>query len=79
MYAGGLHTTVATISNFIVAMMLYPEVARKAREEIDRVIGTERLPAMSDRIDLPYLECVLLETLRWEPVAPIGELYTMVQ
>jgi cytochrome P450 len=74
MYAGGAHTTVATLSNFIAAMVLYPEVAWKAREEIDRVIGTERLPAMSDRADLPYLECVLLETLRWQPVAPTGEL-----
>ncbi|KAH7337656.1 cytochrome P450 [Rhizoctonia solani] len=69
MYAGGVHTTAATMSNFIVAMMLHPDVARKAREEIDRVVGAERLPVMSDRADLPYLECVLSETLRWQPAA----------
>ncbi|KAG8688865.1 hypothetical protein FRC11_004612 [Ceratobasidium sp. 423] len=67
MYGAGVHSTVATMSNFIVAMMLHPTVARTAREEIDRVVGTERLPAMSDRVDLPYLECVLSETLRWHP------------
>ncbi|CAE7105448.1 unnamed protein product [Rhizoctonia solani] len=67
MYAGGVHTTVAVLCNFIVAMMLYPHVARKAREEIDRVVGRERLPTMTDRADLPYLECVLSETLRWQP------------
>ncbi|EUC61286.1 cytochrome P450 family protein [Rhizoctonia solani AG-3 Rhs1AP] len=72
MYSGGVHNTIATLGNFIAAMVLYPEVARKAREEIDRVIGTERLPTISDRADLPYLECVLLETLRWHPVAPLG-------
>ncbi|CAE6452271.1 unnamed protein product [Rhizoctonia solani] len=71
-YSGGVHNTLATFSNFIVAMMLYPEVARKAREEIDRVVGNERLPAVSDRDNLPYLECILLETLRWHPVAPLG-------
>ncbi|CAE6444152.1 unnamed protein product [Rhizoctonia solani] len=72
MYSGGIHNTHATLANFITAMVLYPEVAQKAREEIDRVIGTERLPTISDRADLPYLECVLLETLRWQPVAPLG-------
>ncbi|EUC61304.1 cytochrome P450 family protein [Rhizoctonia solani AG-3 Rhs1AP] len=67
MYAGGVHTTVTTLCNFIAAMMLHPHVAHKAREEIDRVVGTERLPTMSDRNDLPYLECVLSEILRWQP------------
>ncbi|QRW25889.1 cytochrome P450 family protein [Rhizoctonia solani] len=69
MYAGGAHTTVTAMNNFIAAMMLHPNIASKAREEIDRVIGTERLPAISDRVDLPYLECVLSETLRWQPPA----------
>ncbi|CUA68607.1 O-methylsterigmatocystin oxidoreductase [Rhizoctonia solani] len=69
MYAGGVHTTVAVLCNFIVAMMLNPHVAHKAREEIDRVIGLERLPGMSDRVDLPYMECVVTETLRWQPPA----------
>ncbi|KAJ1301083.1 hypothetical protein OPQ81_003501 [Rhizoctonia solani] len=69
MYAGGVHSTVTTMSNFIAAMMLHPRVARKAREEIDRVVGVDRLPTISDRADLPYLECVLSETLRWHPAA----------
>ncbi|CEL54881.1 O-methylsterigmatocystin oxidoreductase OS=Aspergillus parasiticus GN=ordA PE=3 SV=1 [Rhizoctonia solani AG-1 IB] len=72
MYGGGSHTTVGILNNFILAMLLYPEVAHKAREEIDRVIGTDRLPNVSDRQDLPYLECVLLETLRWYPVTPLS-------
>lgn len=75
MYNAGSHTTVSTLLNFILAMVLYPEVARKAREEIDRVVGTDRLPAMSDRPNLPYLECILLETFRWYPVAPLSEYY----
>ncbi|QRW17878.1 cytochrome P450 family protein [Rhizoctonia solani] len=42
-----------------------------AREEMDRVVGTDRLPTMSDRPKLPYLECILLETMRWYPVTPL--------
>lgn len=53
-------------------MTLYPEVQRKAQEEIDRVLGTGRLPQITDRVKLPYIEAVVKETLRWHPVAPMG-------
>lgn len=53
-------------------MTLYPEVQRKAQEEIDRVLGAGRLPKMTDRANLPYIDAVVKETLRWHPVAPMG-------
>ena len=53
-------------------MTLYPEVQRKAQEEIDRVLGVGRLPKMIDRVNLPYIDAVVKETLRWHPVAPMG-------
>ena len=46
-------------------MMLHPEAQRKAQEEIDRVIGKDRLPDFSDREDLPYVECIFKETMRY--------------
>jgi hypothetical protein len=47
-------------------MTLYPNVRRKAQDEIDDAIGGPgvRLPTLEDRIHLPYLECVLKEVLR---------------
>ena len=53
-------------------MSLSPEVVRKAQEEIDRVIGNDRLPTSMDRSNLPYIEAVVKEVLRWHPVAPMG-------
>jgi cytochrome P450 len=52
-------------------MMLYPEVQRKAQEEIDKVIGNDRLPTMADQASLPYLGAVVKEVLRWNPVTPL--------
>lgn len=49
---------------FVLAMMQFPEVQRRAQEEIDRVVGTDRLPTFADRPYLPYVEAVLKETLR---------------
>ncbi|KAJ5698623.1 cytochrome P450 [Penicillium macrosclerotiorum] len=72
LYAGGADSTAAGLSFFILAMTAYPEVQKKAQEEIDRVIGSDRLPGFSDRESLPYIEAVLKETLRWMPLAPLG-------
>lgn len=53
-------------------MVLYPDVQKKAREEIDRVVGPNRLPTFSDRKNLPYIEALIKEVHRWNPVAPLG-------
>ena len=53
-------------------MTLYPETQRKAQEELDLIIGRERLPDFSDTGRLPYLEAVYKETLRFIPNAPLG-------
>lgn len=58
-------------------MVLYPEVQAKAQEEIDRVVGNNRLPHFEDRANLPYIEAVFLETLRWHPVSPMGQLASL--
>lgn len=55
-----------------MAMMLYPEIQSKAREEIDRVVGSDRLPSLDDRAQLPYVEAIVKECLRWHPVTPTG-------
>ena len=53
-------------------MTLFPEVQLEAQEEIDRIVGTKRLPNFEDRPNLPYVDAIVKEVLRWHPVAPIG-------
>lgn len=55
-------------------MTLYPNVLKRAQEEVDRVIGVDRLPSFSDRKNLPYIEALVQETLRWENVLPLSKL-----
>lgn len=62
----------ASILWFFLSMSVYPEVERKAQEELDRVVGQDRLPTYSDRDNLPYIDAVLKEILRWQPVAPMA-------
>ncbi|KAG1750819.1 cytochrome P450 [Suillus lakei] len=70
-FLGGAETTDSSLSVFLLAMVLHPEVQIKAQEEIDRVVGDSRLPDFSDREQLPYIEAVYLETLRWRPTVPL--------
>ena len=54
-------------------MLIYPDVFVKAQEEIDRVIGRDKLPGLQNRPELPYIEAIEKETLRWNPVVPMGQ------
>ena len=54
-------------------MLLNPDVQRKAQEELDRVVGSDRLPHFTDRDNLPYLEAVVKELMRIHTVFPVGE------
>ena len=57
---------------FIHAMALFPNVQQKIQAEIDSVVGTQRLPTIADRANLPYLCAVIKEALRWYPMTPMG-------
>jgi len=67
--------TWSTLVTFILAMVLYPSIQRQAQDEIDRVIGTDRLPSFDDRSHLPYLEGVVQECYRWHSSVPTGIYY----
>ena len=57
---------------FLLAMVLHPEVQKRAQEELDRVVGKNNLPSMDDRPNLPYVDAICKECLRWQSVTPFG-------
>lgn len=57
---------------FFLAMTLYPEVYKRLQEEVDHVVGRDRLPSFADRPHLPYVSAVIKETLRWQTILPSG-------
>ncbi|KAG1849812.1 cytochrome P450 [Suillus tomentosus] len=69
---GAYETTSSTLMIFVLAMVLYPDIERRAQAEIDSVIGRDRLPTFEDRASLPYVEAILRETFRWHPILPLG-------
>ncbi|EFY85037.1 Cytochrome P450 [Metarhizium acridum CQMa 102] len=72
MYLGGSDTIVTALRIFVLCMILFPHVQRKAQEEIDSVLGPHQLPAASDRERLPYVDALVKEAYRWSPAIPLG-------
>jgi|TARA_R110002003_G_scaffold198_6_gene15462 cytochrome P450 len=68
----GSETTGTTLNNFVLCMVLFPEVQKKAKEELDRVVGPDRLPVWEDEEKLPYVRGLIKEVLRWRPVNKFG-------
>ncbi len=64
--------TVSVVLSTMLAFLLYPEVQAKAQAELDAVVGPTWLPNFDDRPQLPYIEAILSEALRWNPVLPMG-------
>ncbi|KAF8960907.1 cytochrome P450 [Flammula alnicola] len=81
-FGAGIETTAGTTTTFIMAMLHYPDVQKRAQTELDAVIGQDRMPEYEDRENLPYLRALItklsgmkppaLEPCRWRPVAILG-------
>ncbi|KAF2809407.1 cytochrome P450 [Mytilinidion resinicola] len=75
----GSETTATTLNNWVLAMVLFPETAKKAQEEIDRVVGSDRLPDWNDEQQLPYVRGMVKEILRWRPVNKFGMMHATTE
>ncbi|XBH94358.1 hypothetical protein VPH35_085151 [Triticum aestivum] len=65
----GTDTSALTTEWAMALLVKHPVVMRKVRAEIDANVGMGRLVEESDITNLPYLQCVVKETLRLCPSA----------
>jgi hypothetical protein len=52
-------------------MIQFPEVQRKAKVELDRIVGNQRLPDYDDMKALPYFTAMMKEVLRYVYIHPL--------
>ena len=64
--------TSSTIKTFFYSMGLHPEIQKRAQEEIDQVVGNQRLPEFHDRESMPYTDAIYREVMRIRPAFPSG-------
>ncbi len=57
----GSDTTSSTLLSFILAVIEYPQVLKKAQEEVDGLCGVARSPSSEDIDKLPFLRACMTE------------------
>ncbi|KAI3760582.1 hypothetical protein L1987_50979 [Smallanthus sonchifolius] len=67
----GTDTSAITIEWALAELINHPNIMKKAVEEIDQVVGKNRLLQESDIPNLPYLQAIVKESLRLHPTAPL--------
>ncbi|KAJ3678621.1 hypothetical protein LUZ60_002424 [Juncus effusus] len=68
---GGSDSASASIEWTLSELINHPNVLKKLTEEIDRVVGKDRLVKESDLPNLPYLDAVIKEIMRLHPAVAL--------
>jgi len=72
MMEGGSDTSSSIIIAFVQAMARWPEVQKRAQQEIDSVLGEDRSAVWEDYEKLLYVAAIVKESMRWRPVGPLA-------
>ncbi|KPJ01783.1 Cytochrome P450 18a1 [Papilio xuthus] len=72
LFSAGMETIKSSLLWMIVFMLRNPEVKRRVQEELDSVIGSDRILTVEDMPDLIYTESTILETLRMSSIVPLA-------
>lgn len=67
----GSDTSSVTLEWAFAHLLDNPEILKTAQTEIDNQVGQDRLIDESDFAELPYIRCIINETLRMHPAAPL--------
>uniref|UniRef100_A0A803MY70 Cytochrome P450 n=1 Tax=Chenopodium quinoa TaxID=63459 RepID=A0A803MY70_CHEQI len=67
LFQAGTDTSAATLVWALSLLLNNPETLKKAQSEIDSKVGHKRLVEEYDKSNLPYIQCIVNETLRMYP------------
>ncbi|KAH7380908.1 cytochrome P450 [Cadophora sp. MPI-SDFR-AT-0126] len=72
LFGAGSETTNSTLHSAVNTFVTHPHVQHAAQAEIDKVVGQHRSPTFGDQANLPYIDALVKEILRWRPAAVFG-------
>lgn len=67
------------VSTFILAMIVHPDVQRKAQAEFASFLREDRLPNLDDKEHLLHISCIVSGVFRWMPPLPTGVAHTCMK
>ncbi|XP_069483780.1 cytochrome P450 2B1-like [Ambystoma mexicanum] len=72
LFVAGTDTTSTTLRWGLLYMITYPDIQAQCQQEIEQVVGWDRLPAWDDRLKMPYVEATIHEIMRFASITAFG-------
>ena len=72
LFGAGFETSSITLYWGLAYLVKYPDVQRQLHDELDEVVGRQRLPTLQDIASLPLLQATVYELLRVTSVVPLA-------
>ncbi|KAL2340158.1 hypothetical protein Fmac_008098 [Flemingia macrophylla] len=72
MLVAGTETSAVAVAWAMSELLNSPKVLQKAKDEIDTIVGKDRVVDEQDMSKLPYLQNIINETFRLHPAAPLS-------
>ena len=68
----GIDTTAQTMAWLLLILANRQRLQDRAHEELTAAVGADGLPGMEHQSDLSYMHAIVLESMRYRTVAPLG-------
>ncbi|XP_078097202.1 cytochrome P450 2F3-like [Mustelus asterias] len=78
-FLAGTDTTSSTMRWGLLLFLKYPDIQERIQSEIDRVIGSERMPTVEDREKMPYTDAAIHEVQRYSNIIPLNLPHTVMR
>ncbi|KAJ6830775.1 flavonoid 3'-monooxygenase-like [Iris pallida] len=72
LFTAGTDTSSSTVEWALAELIHHPDILKKAQEELDSVVGRNRLVLESDLPKLPLLHAIVKENFRLHPATPLS-------
>ncbi|KAF6171391.1 hypothetical protein GIB67_009532 [Kingdonia uniflora] len=72
LFTAGTDTSSSTVEWALTELMRHPKLLVKAQQELDTVVGKNRLVSELDIAQLPFFQAIIKETFRLHPSTPLS-------